>query len=79
MKKAVGIFVVVFISIGLADLMQGFILTMAYNPGLHTGNILELSPIFKYFVSASTITLVLLGAYKLRDLLRNNKKSEKIL
>ncbi|MCM3712404.1 hypothetical protein [Sporosarcina luteola] len=78
MKKTIGVFVVVLVSIGIADLLQGVILTLTYTPNSNAVGYQELTPIMKYFISAVTVTLTLLIAYKIKCSLRKSKPSVKL-
>ncbi|WP_210367711.1 hypothetical protein [Bacillus sp. REN3] len=70
MKKLMGLFIVVFISIGLADLVQGIILTYIYTPETHAANSIEMANLLQYTISAITVTIVLWGAFKVKKVLK---------
>ena len=51
MKKIFGIFIIVLISIGIADFLQGIILTLMYTPNSYTTGYQEMETIItiRYF------------------------------
>lgn len=73
MKKILGIFIIVLVSIGISDLIQGIILTTLYTPKTSLLGHQEISPIIKYFITATTLTLVLSFVYKIKHLLVTKK------
>ncbi|WP_432352059.1 hypothetical protein [Sporosarcina sp. A2] len=68
MKKLLGIFIIVLVSIGISDLIQGIILTALYTPKASLLGHQEISPIIKYLITATTLTLVLSFVYKIKHL-----------
>ncbi len=77
MKKSLGIFIIVLVSIGISDLVQGIILTTLYTPKASLLGHQEISPIIKYFITATTLTLVLSFVDKIKHLLVAKKKMVK--
>ncbi|MEK4244505.1 hypothetical protein MKZ20_04070 [Psychrobacillus sp. FSL K6-2684] len=79
MKKIISIFIIVLISVGVADLIQGVILTLLYNPNSYsTTNGLELASYLQYTISALTVTFALWGVYKVKSFITRTKPSIKI-
>ena len=75
MKKNVEVFIVVLISIGIADLLQGIILTSIYTPDPYSTSDQEMAIFLQYIISAITVTLALWGVHKVKFLLRGSKSS----
>jgi len=75
MKKIIGIFIVVLISIGIADLIQGVILTFIYTPNPYSTNGVEITNFLKYSISAMTVTLSLWIVFKVKNLLKGCKST----
>ncbi|MCO0600484.1 hypothetical protein NGI46_24380 [Peribacillus butanolivorans] len=73
MKKNVGIFIVVLISIGMADLIQGIILTLIYTPDPYSTSGQEMEIFLQYIISAITVTLALWSVHKVKLLLKGSK------
>lgn len=78
MKKITGIFIVVLISIGIADLIQGVILTLIYTPNSYSTNSLEMANFLQYIISAVTVTTAYWSIYKVKHILKNYKSSVKV-
>lgn len=78
MKKIIGIFIVVLISIGIADLIQGVILTFIYTPNPYSTNSVEMPNFLKYSISAITVTLFLWIVFKVKNLLKGCKSAVKV-
>ncbi|HWL23244.1 MAG TPA: hypothetical protein VNR38_05775 [Ureibacillus sp.] len=75
MKKIIGLFIVVFISIGLADLIEGIILTFFYQPNFYQTISLEMAKFVQYAITAVTVTIVLWSVYKVKDKMKGSKSS----
>ncbi|MBT2606518.1 hypothetical protein J7E55_26520 [Bacillus sp. ISL-53] len=75
MKKNVGIFIVVLISIGMADLIQGIILTSIYTPDSYSTSGQEMETLLQYIISALTVTLALCSVHKVKLLLKGSKSA----
>ncbi|WP_375090450.1 hypothetical protein ACDZ29_06440 [Peribacillus sp. RS7] len=75
MKKNVGIFIVVLISIGMADLIQGIILTSIYTPDSYSTSGQEMETFLQYIISALTVTLALWSVHKVKILLKGSKSA----
>ncbi|MFS0892468.1 hypothetical protein [Peribacillus frigoritolerans] len=73
MKRNVGIFIVVLISIGMADLIQGIILTSIYTPDSYSTSGQEMETFLQYIISAITVTLALWCVHKVKLLLKGSK------
>ena len=78
MKKIIGIFIVVLISIGIADLIQGVILTLIYTPNTYSTSSLEMANILQYTISAITVTIALWSVYKVKKIFKSSKSSVKV-
>lgn len=80
MKKIIGIFIIVLISIGIADFIKGFILTLTYTPDFYgtsrTGS-LEMANLLQNTISAITVTIALWSVYKVKKVIQSSKSSEK--
>lgn len=72
MKKIIGIFIVVLISIGIADILQGIILTFIYTPNLYSTSGVEMANFLQYIISAMTVTISLWSVYKVKNLLKGS-------
>lgn len=77
MKKLVGIFIVVFFSIGIADVINGVILTFIYTPNTYSIGSIKMANYLQYTISAITVTIVLWILYKVKSILKNAKSSVK--
>lgn len=75
MKKKVEVFIVVLISIGIADLLQGIIFTSIYTPNPYSTKDQEMATFLQYIISAITVTLALWGVHKVKFLLKGSKSS----
>jgi len=78
MRKLTWIFIVALIAIGLADLIQGLILTFFHQPHPYITNNVELANLFKYSITATTVTIRLFIAFKLKNLINNYKSKVKV-
>lgn len=72
MKKIIGLFIVVLISIGIADILQGIILTFIYTPNLYSTSGVEMANFLQYIISAMTVTISLWSVYKVKNLLKGS-------
>lgn len=75
MKKLIGVFIAIFFSIGLADIIQGVILTLIYTPNTYSTSSLEMANFLKYIISAITVTIALWSVYKVKHLLKSSNSS----
>jgi hypothetical protein len=75
MKKIIVLFIVLLFSIGIADLIQGVLLTFIYTPNTYSTNSLELSNFLRYSITALTVTIALWSVYKLKNLLKSSKST----
>ena len=73
MKRNVGIFIVVLISVWMADLIQGIILTSIYTPDSYSTSGQEMDTFLQYIISAITVTLALWSVHKVKLLLKGSK------
>lgn len=78
MKKIIGIFIVILISIGIADMLQGVILTLMYAPNLYSQSVQEIATYLQYIILAVTVTLALWSIHKLKNLVKESKSSVKV-
>ncbi|MDW0117553.1 hypothetical protein QTL97_11445 [Sporosarcina thermotolerans] len=78
MKKIIGIFIVVLISIGVADVLQGVILTLMYTPNPNSQGTQEMATYLQYIISAITVTLALWSIHKVKSLVKNPSSSVKV-
>ena len=78
MKKIFGIFIIVLISIGIADFLQGIILTLMYTPNSYTTGYQEMETIIQYIISAIIVTLTLWSVHKVKNLLKGSKSSVEV-
>ena len=78
MKKFIGLFIVVFISLGIADVIQGFLLTFIYTPDFYSSSSVEMAAFIKYAISALIVTVALWGVHKIKDVIGNSKSSVKV-
>ncbi|WP_432360664.1 hypothetical protein [Sporosarcina sp. UB5] len=78
MKKFIGMFIVVLISIGVADVLQGFILTLMYTPNHYSQGTQEMATYLQYIISAITVTLALWSIHKVKSLVKNSSSSVKV-
>lgn len=76
MKKIASIFIIVLISIGLADLLTGILLTSNYNPSIYTTSSFEVSKYVQYMMTAAIVTIALCSAFKVRSKLNNSKSAK---
>lgn len=72
MKKVIGLFIVVLISIGIADILQGIILTFIYTPNLYSTSGVEMANFLQYIISTMTVTISLWSVYKVKNLLKGS-------
>ncbi len=65
MKKHLGLFIILIIAVGAADILQGLILTLLFTPDIYlkAGNI-EMLNFIKYSITALTIGISLLVVNK---------------
>ncbi|MFJ8236043.1 hypothetical protein ACIQ34_09890 [Ureibacillus sp. NPDC094379] len=78
MKKVASIFIIVFISIGLADLLTGILLTTIYIPSMYSTSSFEMAKYVQYMITATTVTIALFFAFKVKSILKNSKSSAKL-
>lgn len=78
MKKLIKLFMVVLISVGMADVIHGIVLTFIYTPNPYSTNGLELASFLKYSMSAITVTLSLWIVSKFKNVLKSSKSEVKI-
>lgn len=78
MKKFIGIFIVVLISIGVADMLQGVILTLMYTSNPYSQGTQEMATYQQYIISAITVTLALWSIHKVKSLVKNVRSSVKV-
>ncbi|REB05586.1 hypothetical protein DVB69_15065 [Sporosarcina sp. BI001-red] len=76
MKAIMGTFLVVLISIGFADLLQGFLLTWVYSTNSFHVQQLEIPGLIKYAITAVIVTLSLYSVKKIFVLLRKQVTSQ---
>ena len=77
MKKIIGIFIVAFISVVVADLLQGVILTLIYTPKIPLTSSLEMANFIQYTIYAITVTIALWGTYQAKSILKSSKSALK--
>ncbi|GEN82845.1 hypothetical protein SLU01_11570 [Sporosarcina luteola] len=75
MKKIIGVFIVVLISLGVADMLKGVILTVIYTPNLYSQSGQEMATYLQYIISAITVTFALWSIHKLNNLVKNARSS----
>lgn len=75
MKNIIGLFVIVLVAIGVADLLQGVLWTFLYDPSAYGQGTTDMGNFMKYTISAATVTLTLWSTAKLRRLLTKSKPS----
>ena len=76
MKKIISIFIIVLISIGIADLIKGVILTLTYTPDFsHRTSSLEMANLLQNTISAITVTIALWSVYKVKKVIQSSKSS----
>ncbi|KYG34797.1 hypothetical protein [Alkalihalobacillus trypoxylicola] len=78
MKKIMTIFIVVLISLGIADVLKGVILTFLYTPNSFSTNVMEMSNLLSYTISATTVTIILWSVFKLKNLWKGSKSMVKV-
>ena len=79
MRKIIGIFIVVLISVGVADMLQGVILTFMITPNLYSqSGVLEMATYLQYIITAITVTLALWCIYKVKNLVKDSRLSVKV-
>ena len=78
MKKIISIFIIVLISIGIADLIKGVILTLTYTPDFYRTSSLEMANLLQNTISAITVTIALWSVYKVKKVIQSSKSSGKI-
>ncbi|MEK5080646.1 hypothetical protein MKX73_17120 [Solibacillus sp. FSL W7-1436] len=75
MKKIIGIFIVALITVIIADLIQGVILTFIHTPNVYSTSNLEMANYIKYAVYASTLTIAFGCINKVKDKVKSTTKS----
>ena len=75
MKNIIGLFVIVLVAIGVADLLQGVLLTFLYDPSAYGQGTTDMGNLMKYTISAATVTVALWSATKLRSRFTRSKAS----
>jgi hypothetical protein len=78
MKKIIGIFIVVLISIGVADMLQGVILTLMSTTNPYSQSIPEMATYLQYIISAITVTLAIWSIHKVKSLVKDSRTSVKV-
>ncbi|SDN14667.1 hypothetical protein SAMN05518871_103427 [Psychrobacillus sp. OK028] len=78
MKKIIGIFVVVLISIGITDMLKGVILTLMNTPNPYSQSVQEMATFLQYIISAITVTLALWSIHMVKNLVKDSRSSVKI-
>ncbi|SOC43899.1 hypothetical protein [Ureibacillus acetophenoni] len=78
MKKLIGLFIVVFISLGIADVIQGLLLTFIYTPDFYSSSSVEMAAFIKYAISALIVTVALWSVHKIKDVIGNSNSSVKV-
>ncbi|MCM3711993.1 hypothetical protein [Sporosarcina luteola] len=78
MRKIIGIFIVVLVSIGVADMLQGVILTLIYTPDPYSQGTQEMATYLQYIISAITVTLALWCIYKVKNIVKDFRSSVKV-
>ena len=78
MKKIIGIFIVVLISIGVADMLQGVILTLLVTPNPYSQSTQEMATYLQYIISAITVTLAIWSIHKVKSLVKDSRTSVKV-
>lgn len=80
MKKIIGIFIIVLISIGIADMLKGVILTLMYTPNPYSSSVQvqEMGTYLQYIISAITVTLALWSIHKVKEIVKSSKSSVKV-
>ena len=78
MKKIIGIFIGAFISVIIANLIQGVIFTFIYTPNTYSTSSLELTNFIEYTIYAITVTIALWGVYNVKNILKSTKSSVKV-
>ena len=79
MKSVIGLFILVLVAIGVADLLQGVLLTFLYDPSTYGTGTTDMGNFMKYTISAATVTLAIWSATKLRKRFTRSKPSIEIL
>lgn len=79
MKSVIGLFILVLVAIGVADLLQGVLLTFLYDPSAYGQSTTDMANLLKYTISAATVTLAIWSATKLRKRFTSSKSSIEIL
>lgn len=77
-KKMISIFMVVLILIGASEMQQGMILTIIFTFNLYSQNAQEMVIYLQYLSLAITITLSILGMYKLKKLVEKYRLSGRL-
>lgn len=75
MKKIIGVFIVVLISLGVAEMLTGVILTVIYTPNLYSQSGQEMATDLQYIISAITVTFALWSIHKLNSLVKNARST----
>lgn len=78
MKKLIGLFIVVFISLGIADVIQGLLLTFIYTPDFYSSSSVEMAAFIKYAISALIVTVTLWSVHKLNNMVKSSKPPVKV-
>ena len=78
MKKLIGLFIFVFISLGIADIIQGFLLTFIYTPDFYSSSSVEMAAFIKYAISALIVTVALWSVHKLKNVIKSSKSPVKV-
>lgn len=76
MNKKVEVFIVVLISIGIADFSQGIILTSLNTPNPYSTSGQEMATFLQYIISAITVTLALWSVHKVKFLSKSSESLE---
>lgn len=78
MKKIIGIFIVVLISIAIANLIHGVILTFIYTPNPYSTNGVEMTNFIRHTISAITVTISLWSVHKVKSILKSSNSSVRV-
>jgi hypothetical protein len=76
MKKIIVLFIVAFISLVIADLVQGLLLTSLYTPNPYSTSSIEMTKISQYIISSTVITIAFWSILKLNSIYKS-KSQEK--
>ncbi|MER1985820.1 MAG: hypothetical protein ABS948_08015 [Solibacillus sp.] len=69
MKKLVGVFIIIFLAIAAAEIINGLLLTFIYIPTIYSIETVEMANLVKYTISAITVTVALAIVSKVNGVL----------